>query len=209
VTTLVLAPHPDDEVIGCGGTLALLGEEHERVVVAFLTSGELGLPQLDADQARSRREAEAEQASPLLQLDRLLFLRQPDWGLTDVVEPTVHLLRGQLTGEDISRVYLPHAGDGHPDHAAAAQIGRRWAASLPTRVELRAYEVWSPLPTWDLVHDITSVMDRKLAAVAAYASQDFYNYGQAVTGLARYRGALAARTAYAEVFAQVTVEEQS
>lgn len=200
MTTLVLAPHPDDEAIGCGGSLCLHAGAGERVVVAFLTSGELGLPQLPQEQARLVREREAEQAAALLGVAQLLFLRQPDWTLAEHTDEATAQLHELLAEEDVSRVYLPHEGDAHPDHAATALIGRSWSAAR--ELELLSYEVWTPLPAWDVVNDIGSVVQRKLDAVAAYASQDFYDYRQAVRGLAQYRGALAARTDWAEVFRQ-------
>jgi len=70
---------------------------------------------------------------------------------------------------------------------------------------LRAYEVWTPLSQYDDVEDITSVMPRKLRAVRAHRSQvvDF-KYDRAIAGLNRYRGEMAAKTRYAEVFQTLT-----
>jgi hypothetical protein len=66
---------------------------------------------------------------------------------------------------------------------------------------LRAYEVWSPLPQYDDVEDITPVMARKLKAVRCHRSQlGHFRYDAAIRGLNRYRGELAARCRYAEVF---------
>lgn len=201
MTVLVLAPHPDDEAIGCGGALCLAADRGERIVVAFLTSGELGLPQLPEQDAWRVREAEAERAAPLLGVARTVFLRQPDWMLGEHLPEALSQLERLVADEDVDRVYLPHRRDAHPDHIAAAALGGRFAANRAAT--LLAYEVWTPLPEWDVVEDITRVAQRKLDAVAAYASQDFYDYRQAVSGLGQYRGALAARTAYAEVFATV------
>ncbi len=67
---------------------------------------------------------------------------------------------------------------------------------------LRGYEVWTPLAAYDHVEDISPVMRRKLLAIRAHKSQldgDF-DYKRAVTGLNQYRGALAGKCAYAEVF---------
>jgi hypothetical protein len=68
-----------------------------------------------------------------------------------------------------------------------------------------AYEVWTPLSEYDEVKDISAVMDRKLEAIRCYCSQlGQFQYERAVRGLNEYRGALAGRCQYAEVFRLMT-----
>ena len=59
MNVLVIAPHPDDESIGCGGTLCLHARRGDPITVAYLTSGELGLKHLARNKARLTREREA------------------------------------------------------------------------------------------------------------------------------------------------------
>ena len=63
---LIIAPHPDDESIGCGGTLCLHGGRGDSMAAVYLTSGELGLKHLPREQARLTREREAEKAARML-----------------------------------------------------------------------------------------------------------------------------------------------
>jgi LmbE family N-acetylglucosaminyl deacetylase len=66
--------------------------------------------------------------------------------------------------------------------------------------------VWTPLPAHDHVEDVTPAMTRKLRAVRCYASQlGHFRYDLAVRGLNQYRGRLAARTRFAEVFQEQPV----
>jgi LmbE family N-acetylglucosaminyl deacetylase len=201
MNVLVVAPHPDDESIGCGGTLRLHVDRGDRVDVVFLTSGELGIEELASDAARKVREDEAERAAALLGLNRLFFLRHPDWFLSDDEEAAgVDLLR---VVEECApdRVLYPHAAEAHPDHAAAARIVTHVSEGLGRPFARAAFEVWTPMAEFDDVEDISGVMDTKLAAVCTYASQlSSFRYDQAVEGLNRFRGALAAHCAYAEVF---------
>jgi LmbE family N-acetylglucosaminyl deacetylase len=201
VNVLVVAPHPDDESIGCGGTLRLHVERGDRVDVVFLTSGELGLEELEPDAARKVREDEAERAAALLGLTRLEFLRHPDWFLGDTLDAAcadVLRLVEELTPD---RVLYPHALEAHPDHAATARIVDLVAGRVGRPFERIAFEVWTPMTEFDDVEDITPVVETKRAAVRTYASQlTKFRYDDAVDGLNRFRGALAGHCEYAEVF---------
>jgi LmbE family N-acetylglucosaminyl deacetylase len=212
MNVLVIAPHPDDEAIGCGGTVCLHADRADRVTAVFLTSGELGLKHLPPEQARRVREAEAEAAANVLGVASVSFLRLPDWGVGDEIDRSAAALRPVLERAEPELVYVPHADDAHPDHVAALPVLRAAiagasrasaAASMPVPSVL-AYEVWTPMGEFDHVEDITAVMRRKLKAVRCHASQmTEFRYDQAIRGLNRYRGALAARCTYAEVFRSV------
>lgn len=202
---LVLAPHPDDETIGCGGTLGRHARNGDRIVVVYLTSGELGLKHLPRDKACAIREREARQAAQILGVADLHFLRARDWFVNEAVPSTARALQPMLKREQPQMVYLPHSAEWHPDHRAALPVLR---AALRKRTtfdfQIRAYEVWTPLAEFDHVEDITPVMPRKMRALRAHRSQlkDF-DYERAVRGLNAFRGELAARCRYAEVFQSV------
>jgi len=200
MNVLVIAPHPDDEAIGCGGALCLHVATGDRVAAVFLTSGELGLTDRPPEEARRVREAEAKAAGEVLGLSRLAFLRGPDWHLNEHVGTMAARLRELLDEVTPALIYVPHAGDDHPDHRASLPILR---AAIVGRSPpaLATYEVWSPLPTFDFVVDATDVMARKLKAVRCHRSQlGLYRYDRAVRGLNQYRGILTGRCRYAEVF---------
>jgi N-acetylglucosamine malate deacetylase 1 len=202
LNVLVIAPHPDDETIGCGGAICLHVARGDRVVTVFLTSGELGLKDLPEDRAQVVREAEADAAAAVLGTASHSFLRLPDWCVGDDVGRVAAALSPVLNRERPERVYLPHPHDGHPDHRACLPI-LELCCSRPgaTRPALRCYEVWSPMAEFDEVEDISAVMDRKLRALACYRSQMAqYRYDRAAAGLNQYRGALAGRCDHAEVF---------
>ena len=79
IQVLTIAPHPDDESIGCGGTLCLHAGRGDSIAVVYLTSGELGLKHLPRNKAWLTREREAEKAARILGIARRFFLRLPDW----------------------------------------------------------------------------------------------------------------------------------
>lgn len=201
MNVLVIAPHPDDECLGCGGAICLHVARGDRVRAVFLSSGETGLKHLAPEEAWRVREAEADDAAQVLGLAGLHFLRRPDWHVGDDIAGAAAALRPILTAFAPSLIYLPHDGEWHPDHRAALPIVR---AALDGAVPLplvRAYEVWTPLAAYDDLEDITAVMRRKLAALRCHRSQiGHFRYDRAIRGLNQYRGALGARTGYAEAF---------
>lgn len=198
----VIAPHPDDEAIGCGGALAIHHAAGDRVNVVFLTSGELGLKHVEPDAARAIREQEARRSAKTLGISELTFLRGSDWMISDELDELAVKLGEALAREMPDLIYLPHPEDDHPDHRSALPLlEQALATQRLRRPELRAYEVWAPLRQPDLTVDISAVMPIKLRALRAHRSQlGFYDYVQAVKGLNAYRGALAGRCRYAEVF---------
>ncbi len=207
MNVLVVAPHPDDEAIGCGGTLCLHAQRGDRVAVAFLSSGELGLRTLPAAEACRIREAEAEAAAIVLGIASLSFLRQPDWYVGGHVATAAAALRDVVAREEPKVIYLPHEAEWHPDHRAALPIVRAALDGLnvvsPT---LRTYEVWTPMAEHEHVEDISAVLDRKLIAIGRHASQlSQLAYDRAITGLNQYRGVIAGGCAYAEVFGHAAV----
>jgi len=211
MNVLVIAPHPDDETIGCGGTVGLHRGQGDRVGVVFLTSGELGLKQLPREQAWAIREQEATAAAKILGIQQLHFLRLPDWFVGDSLKAGAQLLRPLLVAGAPQLIYVPHEADGHPDHQAALPLLRRALRAGRLRApELRAYEVWTPLAVHDHVADISRQMPRKLRALRVYRSQlASFNYERAARGLNAFRGELTARCRYAEVFRTTPLEAQA
>jgi LmbE family N-acetylglucosaminyl deacetylase len=175
----------------------------ERVSAIFLTSGELGLKQMSPKEAWRVREGEAQDAAQVLGLADVHFLRCPDWFLSDHIEDTASLLRPLLDRMQPALIYVPHVLEWHPDHKAALPV--LTMALDPPRApspSIRTYEVWTPMPEFDHVEDITGSMEQKLRAVRCYASQlSDLHYDRAIDGLNAYLGEMATRRRYAEVFA--------
>ena len=208
MNVLVIAPHPDDESIGCGGTLRKHVLAGAHVTVVFLTSGELGLKHLAKEKAWQVREGEARKAAEILGIAETIFLRGPDWMIGD--SAVSDQLRPILESKEWSTVYLPHPGEWHPDHKACVSIVR---SALPAQrnfsAVFRGYEIWTALSKYQHVEDISSVMAVKLRAIRAHQSQTAQlDYTRAALGLNAYRGAIAGRCRYAEVFQHVILDEQ-
>ena len=86
MNVLVIAPHPDDEAIGCGGTICLHTDRGDHVAEVFLTSGEFALKDLTREKAWAIRENEAQESAGILGITSVTFLRRPDHYLSDGIE---------------------------------------------------------------------------------------------------------------------------
>jgi LmbE family N-acetylglucosaminyl deacetylase len=171
---LVLAPHADDDVIGCGGTAALHAEAGDpvRVIVAF--SGLAGDPEGKWSPAEylelRRREARAAGA-------RLGLLDYEFWQYQEGHEPVPEevAIASRYAAERIAAfrpdvVYAPWPGEHHIDHHVLGRTIRLALARLGFRGEAWGYEVWTALvPT--LVVDVTRMHERKVAALREHQTQ--------------------------------------
>ena len=199
---LVIAPHPDDESIGCGGTICLHTDRGDHVAAVFLTSGEFALGDLPREKAWAIREAEAEESASILGITSVTFLRRPDHYLGDGIEEAATELRLLLERQQPQLIYLPHAYEGHSDHRACQPIVQAALSStLIPPPALLGYEVWTPLSEYDRAENISQTMTRKLQAVCAHRSQTKQvRYDRAVSALNEYRGTMTQVGRYAEVF---------
>ena len=186
---LLISPHPDDETLGCGGTIALASDRGDDVLVVFLTDGEAGLhdavPTGQEDRRISRR-LEARSALDVLGVADSEWWSEPD-GFLAVSDQLVDRLAQLIHTWAPTTVLAPHPAESHADHRASSELAIR---SCPAGVELLAYEVWTPLAVVDEVVDITAVEHRKRAAIRCYTTQiEHVDFEDALLGLARYRGA--------------------
>lgn len=185
---LVLAPHPDDEILGCGGVIALHRDQGDPIRILFLTDGSAGDPAgyYPADQYVAIRRAEARQACAVLGVTDLLFWDLPDGKLTTVSDLADRLLDA-VRSFDPDTLYYPSGQELHPDHWAAGvaieDLHRDGLLAAPAY----AYEVWTAIQPTHVI-DIASGLVRKESAMAHYPSQLRYNdYRPKILGLNAYR----------------------
>jgi len=201
---LVISPHPDDEAIGCGGTLRRHVEAGAEVRAIFLTSGERGVRGQDPAETAPIREQEAAAAAKVLGYEALEFWREPD-GAVGATAALIGKLRATLDTFRPELIYVPHPDEMHLDHKAAASLVHAAIASdaAAPAPAVRMYEVWTPLQRIDHVEDISEQIEVKMAAIRAHASQcAIMRFDEAALGLARYRGEMHSWPGgpYAEVF---------
>jgi N-acetylglucosamine malate deacetylase 1 len=202
---LVLAPHPDDETFGCGGTVRMLTESGIQVDVAFMTRGEQGVEGGQTADAQTMRRTgelrslEAEAACQVLGVSSVFFLDGNDTCLSEQPQLAT-AIADLLKKRQYQRVFCPWPEDGHEDHRATFALLRKAVESSGCTASFWLYEVWKPLPANTFV-PIDRTMSSKQQAIDKYESQlAQLNYGEAFVGLAAYRSLFCPPSSYAEAF---------
>jgi LmbE family N-acetylglucosaminyl deacetylase len=141
---VVIAPHPDDETLGCGGTVLRKRSLGARVAIIFMTDGTASHQHLlSAEQLAAERELEARQAASVLGVepDAVHFIGVRDSQLKLHVEETLPRIVELLKHYRPAQVYAPFHRDGLADHVATAVIANR-AASAAGVPEVLGFPVW-------------------------------------------------------------------
>jgi LmbE family N-acetylglucosaminyl deacetylase/glycosyltransferase involved in cell wall biosynthesis len=209
---LVLAPHPDDEVIGCGGVVAqhLNGGSSVRVVVAT-DGGQAGVPGIREEESR---KALAQLAPVHSAQCTVHFLGYPDRELASHRDELSQRLAGILREYRPDLILVCSPIEFHPDHLALAttfceliQRDETLFADLAV-AKVAFYEVGQPLRPNTIV-DVTSVAEKKYAAIAAHESQlAFRDYVAYARGLNAYRAmTMPAGVKFAEAYFVVALPE--
>ncbi|MDP2793533.1 MAG: glycosyltransferase [Sulfurisoma sp.] len=192
---LVFAPHPDDEVIGCGGLLKRLVAAGVVIRVVVVSDGAAGLP---PNEAPALRRQESLTGLGMVGVETCEFWDFPDGALPfgGKIEPRYQQVVDAFKPD---LIFLPHPAEQHVDHRSLtrgllAALEGRW------RGMLWFYETTSPSHPVNRYEDITDSLEDKLAAVGAHESQmASFDYVRYCRHLAAMRGVSLDRPA-AEAF---------
>lgn len=183
---LVLAPHADDEVFGCGGSLARLATDGAEIEVIIISQ----------DQSGNDRLGESCAAAAVLGYPPPTQWEFTDRGLEAAVAELTQEVSETLERSRPDLVFAPSAWEMHPDHRAACSAAlkacRDYADAAQARgegVELRLalYEIGLPLAVTDF-SDITPVLEQKRRAMQCFVSQlANQRYAEQIEGLNTFR----------------------
>jgi len=207
---VVVAPHPDDESLGCGGLIAEAGAEQRPTRVVIVTDGtgsHPGSSSYPEERLRSLRQEEAREAVGALGLDPdrdLVFLRLPDRFARSEgpdAQRAVDAIVGCVNEVGADALFVTWRHDPHCDHQASYNIARAVQNRVP-HLRLYEYSVWgSALPPATPIEEaffgfrirIAAHLDKKRRAIAAHRSQttdliddDPYAFRLSAEDLARF-----------------------
>jgi len=194
---LVFAPHPDDEIIGCGGYLAWKCAANAAVRVVVVSDGARGLPPMQPALPGLRQE-ESRSGLAELGVADVRFWDYPD-GAIPLSGGILAAYVQAVNDFRPTRILLPATGESHPDHRRVTRglikaLEGFWAG------ELWFFETTQPTPQVNAIIDISATIEAKLKALAAHRSQlAQYDYVGHCDSLARMRG-IASGAASGEAF---------
>lgn len=181
---LIVAPHCDDEILGCGGIMAKYVDKGADVYVAIITNGHLGAPELFKKEGTEKVRAEAVQSHKFLGVKETFFLDFPAIRLDTTPAYQISLRLSEIIkNAGIDTLYLPHRGDIHKDHRItfeAALVAARPIDNNPVK-RIYAYETlseteWAPpfgddafIPT--VFEDVTGYIEKKQEAFKFFTTQ--------------------------------------
>ena len=200
---LVIAPHPDDEIIGVGGTIAKFIAEGNNVYICVATKGS---EPLFSNEGVMKTREEARKCHNLLGIKKTYYLDFPAVMLERVERYEINNKITKVINDALPNiVFIPHHGDIQKDHqivSESALVALRPKYNHKV-TKIYAYETLSETE-WNLPHatntfipnvyiDISNYLDSKIKAMSLYKTQlaDFPNPRslEAIEALAKYRGA--------------------
>lgn len=204
---LVFAPHPDDEVFGCGGAIMCHVRQGVPVRVVIVSDGGYGVSDEDRPGYVFRRQNESITAAEVMGYGSPIF-----WDLRDraVVygEKLVCRIREAIEESGADLVYAPSVFEMHPDHRALGMAAVEAVRRIGKKVRLALYEVGMPLRP-NLLLDISDLAERKMAAMECFVSQnERQRYDLDIAALNRYRTyTLPPEVSAAEAYILLSAEE--
>lgn len=215
---LVVAPHPDDDILGCGGMISRNGGNGANIYVAIMTNGNIGAPELFPIEGTLRGRQEALNSHKLLGVKETFFFdfpaprldAEPSYKISIAISNLIQKLK-------INEMYIPHRGDIHKDHriiyesslVAARPISDHKVSKIYAYETLSETEWAAPFPDEMFIPSMfielsENDIQNKLDAFNCYTPPRIkeFPYSRSLDGiktLARYRGSIISKN-YAEAF---------
>jgi len=190
---LILAPHPDDESIGCGGIMLI----HDNVDVICITDGSLGIPSMPKSEVVEIRKNEFKRATDYANINSVYFLNIPDGKINEnwKIFKSINFKKYDL-------ILTPNINDQHIDHYYTSKFV---AKSIKNKLfvsnsKIAMYEVWNPISIPNKFIDISKIVEKKKELIKFHKSQcKIIDYSTRIIALNHYRG-MSNNVKYSEVY---------
>ncbi len=211
MTILVFAAHPDDEVIGAGGTIAKYAKEGKQIISIVFSYGEGSDPTKEPESLIRERVKESKKAGDIIGTKEVIFLGLSDINFKkDVAQPsTKKKVMDILQRYKPDKIYTHSQDDLHPAHRETGKLVKQVLDELKLRAEVYAFTVSVPIKfvKRDMPRaytDITKTFPLKLRALQAFKTQKHLLsfYFIPLVRLRAWLDGFKTRTKYAEQFSK-------
>lgn len=192
---VVIAPHQDDEAIGCGGTVLKHVKNGGRLEIIFCTHD----TQSRMEEAKQAAKILGSKISHFLQFDNKILYKQ-----TDALSESFTKLFLRIEPDVI---FLPFAIDNHPSHIAISKAFVKAYKQKAVKSLVYAYSIWTTLIP-NVISDISDVWPEKQKAIECYKSQlAGRDYIKMASSIAQYWAVVKGKnTKYCEAFLKMTAK---
>lgn len=180
---LILAPHADDESIGCGGLLLNYANQCD---VIFLTDGRHGDKDIEPSEMIEIRKKEFQNVMKKLNVNNYQLLGVEDTKLID----NYNMFK-TINFNSYDYIFIPNHLDQHPDHKAVIKHIKQayYNNNIDDNIQIGMYEVWGTLPLPNFYIDVSSIIEDKKEIINMYHSQiKHIDYATKISALNEYRG---------------------
>jgi N-acetylglucosamine malate deacetylase 1 len=178
MTILVLAPHPDDEALGVGGTLAKAAANGERTIVIIFSTGAASHPLHKEKVITKTRKDETLASHKALDVSESIFLMVDEFNFKEeIIEKGILLqVADIIKKEKPTKIFMPALDDLHSHHRVVSHMMLQLYSQYGLTCGLYTYSVWNPFSLLKrsqprLVVDITGYQQHKINAIREYRSQ--------------------------------------
>lgn len=210
---LVIAPHPDDEVIGCGGIIAKYSSQID--VLCINSSGVKY--EWNVESAEEIAQIRCDEFYKVMKLARInkSYIAKI-WGIPPMFEDIKSNINNYLKNinlKDYDVIFIPHQFDGHREHRF---VGNYLVKKLLKKngfkkdLKIVRYEVWGTLQAPNYYEDITNFVDKKRELIDLYVSRNKAHYADRILALNYYRAIIASFkdvNSFAEAFCVQSIQD--
>ena len=202
---LILAPHADDESIGCGGLLLKYAKQCDVICV---TNCKTGNPSVTQNQAIDERKKEFTIAMQSIKVNNYFYTAIDSDNLINSYSKFCTLL-DKYTLDNYKYISIPIFYDQHEDHKALVKLLQRYIIERNSKNDknILFYEVWSTISIPNKYIDLTDSIDSKMTLIGYHTSQlKIIDYRERIKALNIYRGMIVNKKAV-EMYCQINIKE--
>lgn len=141
-TTLIIAPHPDDETFGCAGLIFQKKNLNSKVYVLFLTGGEGSIKDFPKEEIKENRIKTSKNVCLKLKVDEVFNFDIEDGKIDSKDIQTQNKLKKLILEKEIKEVYVTHEFENWSDHNQASKLAFNVVSRIKINIKLYYYWVW-------------------------------------------------------------------